>query len=75
MSERGLRREWVELTLREPTVCRPDPLRSGRFQAFRRIPEFEGRWLRVVYETEEAGWIVVTAFFDRGMRDADNAEI
>jgi hypothetical protein len=65
----------VELTIDEPTIRRPDPDRPRRVRAYRRIPEFGARWLRGVYEDEGAERIVITAFFDRGMTNADDVEI
>jgi len=68
MVERGISTEWVERTVLDPTVVRANASHSGRKLAFRRIPEHGGRWLRVVYEEDE-GILVVTTFFDRGMKE------
>ena len=67
MRERGIEKEWVETTIRSPDIVRPDPSHPGRILAFRQVAAFGNRWLRVVYEVAE-GPVVITAFFDRGMK-------
>jgi len=66
--ERGINRGWVELTVRNPEIIEPDPVRSRVLRAFRRIPERSGRFLRVVYVQEDEIPRIVTAFFDRKRR-------
>jgi hypothetical protein len=55
----------VERVLAEPLVTEPDPAVSGRMLAFGRVAEFGGRVLRVVYEQQDEGILVVTVFWDR----------
>jgi len=52
---------WIEATLRAP--CRVETQRDGRKRLWRRVPEAEGRWLRVVVLAD--GATVHDAFFDR----------
>ena len=52
-------------TLRKPERLEADPVMPGRQRAFRRIPQFGNRWLRVVYDTTADDVLVVTTFFDR----------
>jgi hypothetical protein len=66
LRERGIDRAWVLQTIHAPERSDADPAKAGRVRAFRRVPEYEGRWLRVVYEEAVDRTIVVTAFFDRG---------
>lgn len=66
LMERGIDREWVERTVREPdqTEDRDD----GTRHFMRQIPEFEGRWLRVIVNITVQPEKRVTAFFDRRLR-------
>ena len=61
---RQIEREWVMAALKSPELQEFDPV-PRRMRAFRRIPQFGNRWLRVVYEEDDDRWLVVTAFFDR----------
>ena len=65
ITERGIRREWVERALYQPEFTRSDLHHPKRRAHFRRIEEFGGRWLRVVYENSGGKDLVITAFFDR----------
>jgi hypothetical protein len=67
LAKRDLDRRWIMRTLAEPTSTAPDPI-APRLRAFRRIPEFGDRWLRMVYEQQDDGIRVITAFFDRGRK-------
>jgi hypothetical protein len=64
--ERTIDRNWVMETLLSPERLEADPAYPSRMRAFRRIPQFGNRWLRVVYDTAPEELQVVTAFFDRG---------
>jgi hypothetical protein len=66
VTERRLRRDWIEATIKSPESVEPDPNRPHLRRAYRRIPERGGLWLRVVYEITDFGARVITAFFDRG---------
>ena len=69
LAERTISREWVERTVREPELRQPDPNDPLVERFFRRIPENDGRTLRVVVNTRVAPWRVVSVFFDRSKRD------
>ena len=66
--ERAIDLVWVEATIREPEIIEDDPIRLGVVRAFRRIPEREGRFLRVVYIRTDDTVRVLTVFFDRSRR-------
>lgn len=68
IDERGLDRDWVVRTVREPEWTSPDPNDPGLERRFRAIPEFGDRWLRVVVREDERGVHVVSCFFDRRAR-------
>jgi len=68
IATRRLRDEWVFLAVGNPDRSAPDPLRPGIMLAWRRVPEFGDRALRVAYRTNSDHILVVTAFFDRGAR-------
>jgi hypothetical protein len=57
----GIQLEWIERAICHPDVERPQA--DGRIRRWKRIPEAEGRWLRVVLL--EDGETVHNAFFDR----------
>jgi len=65
MAARDIRAEWVERVLERPEFMLPDARQGQRLGAFRRIEEFGGRWLRVVFERSGDRDRVVTVFFDR----------
>jgi hypothetical protein len=68
LAERGIRREWVNLTILDPAAIEPDPSRPGVLRAFRRIAERGNLFLRVVYTQAGETVRVITVFFDRGRR-------
>jgi len=68
LAEREIQLEWLERTLREPVLRRPDPDDSSLERRYRAIPEFEGRVLRVVVNLAIEPVCVVSVFFDRSMR-------
>ena len=47
--ERGISIEWIEVTLREPDSVTADRDDAELYHAIKRIPEFGGRILRVVF--------------------------
>ena len=61
-------REWVESAVAEPALRTSDPNDPEVERFFRRIPERDGRVLRVAVNTRVAPWRVVSMFFDRSMR-------
>ncbi|TMJ28925.1 MAG: DUF4258 domain-containing protein [Alphaproteobacteria bacterium] len=65
LSERNIRTEWVERAIRDPDREIPDPTDPGLTRAYKRVPEANGRVLRVVYSAMAQGGVsVITAFFD-----------
>jgi hypothetical protein len=66
--ERRIERTWVELTIRTPDAAEPDPTRPDVTRAFRRIPERDGRILRVAYVSNGDIVRILTVFFDRARR-------
>ena len=69
LAERTISSEWVERTVRKPELRQPDPNDPLVERFFRRIPENDGRTLRVAVNTRVAPWRVVSVFFDRSKRD------
>jgi hypothetical protein len=59
---------WVERALARPERTEPDREDPSLRHALRRIPERDGRVLRVVYNPTVVPWRVVTVYFDRGQR-------
>ncbi len=59
---------WIEATIASPQHIDGDPDDATLVHAWRRIPERDGRALRVVFRSAGTDIVVVTAFFDRGAR-------
>lgn len=57
-----IKMEWIERAIQHPE--REHVQLDGRIRRWARIPEAEGRWLRVVLLPD--GETVHNAFFDRG---------
>lgn len=68
LSERKIDPSWVEETILAPDSVEPDPKHDDLRRAFRKIPERDGRVLRVVYGETDGTLRVVTLFLDRGRR-------
>lgn len=62
---RGVQQEWALRTIEAPEEAQPDPGHRTWMRAFRRIPEFGGRVLRVVYEEQHGAIVIVTVVWDR----------
>jgi hypothetical protein len=68
LTERNIKRDWVERTLTDPQSVEPDPSRDNVFRAYRPIAERDNRVLRVVYTQDKNEVRVLTSFFDRARR-------
>lgn len=65
LRRRELALEWIEDTLRTPTMVREDERDPSLLLAFKQIQQAGDKWLRVVYRMDKHTHVVVTAFFDR----------
>ena len=63
--ERKIVLEWISRTLQNPQKPEPDPLKPNLTRVYREIPEFNNNVLRVVYDSNESPWLVITVLFDR----------
>jgi uncharacterized DUF497 family protein len=68
LEERGLKREWVERTVRKPHWIEPEPRDKSAERRFATIHEFGSRVLRVVCVETEDAIRVITVLFDRDAR-------
>lgn len=68
LAERGIPLAWVERTLDAPERREADPSNSVLERRYRRIPERDGRVLRVVVDAAVDPVRVVSVFFDRRMK-------
>jgi Domain of unknown function (DUF4258) len=68
IGKRNIDLEWVRLTVSEPTLVKLHPNDSTCLQAYRVIPESDGKVLKVVYNATTDPWRIVTIHFDRSMR-------
>lgn len=64
-AKRGILKEWALKALFEPVRVEPDPNHKDRIRVWRRIPEFGGRMLRLVYEEEQEAVVIITVVWDR----------
>lgn len=69
LQEREILLQWVTRTLREPEQIEPHSLDPSLRHALARIPENGDRVLRVVYNYTVIPPRIVTAYFDRSLRD------
>ncbi|OZA32605.1 MAG: hypothetical protein B7X82_12565 [Hydrogenophilales bacterium 17-64-65] len=65
MREREIDFAWLVATMEAPEATELHPDDSTLIYAFRRIPEFGNRVLRVVYNQTRTPPHIVTAYFDR----------
>ena len=68
MQARGINSAWVAATIGNPGATAPHRDDPTLMHAFRRIPEFGNRILRVVYNKTKNPPHVVTVYFDRSAR-------
>ncbi len=68
IAQRRIVLEWISRTLQNPQKLEPDPLKTNLTQAYREIPEYNNNVLKVVYDSNESPWLIITAHFDRKYR-------
>jgi len=68
LEERQISIAWLEQTLSVSELILPDPYDTGAERRFRKIPECEGRVLRVAVNVTVTPNRVVSVFFDRAMK-------
>ena len=69
MSERKIPLDWLERVLREPKRVEPDAEDAELQHRLGIIEEYGGRVLRVIIKKDTNPVMVITAYFDRAMRD------
>ena len=60
--------EWVERVLQQPERVEPDTVDAELEHRLGRIPEYDGRVLRVIVKKATDPLRVITCYFDRKMR-------
>jgi hypothetical protein len=68
IASRNIKIEWIERTLAFPEMLELDLEDITKTHAFKAIPEFGGKILRVVYNGTANPWIIISAYFDRRRR-------
>lgn len=66
LKERGIKSAWADRTVLSPDAVEDHD--DGTRHFIKQIPEFGGRWLRVVVSVVETPPRRVTVFFDRRLR-------
>lgn len=69
IAERGISLAWVRLTISDPDAEMKDRDDSALTHAIRAIPEFGNRKLRVIVNKAENPPRVITAYFDRTLKE------
>jgi hypothetical protein len=67
--ERSIQPDWIDRCLRVPAKVQPDPVDPTLLHHLLVIEENDRRVLRVVYNPTVVPARVITAFFDRRMKD------
>ena len=68
IGEREIKREWIDGTLEVPDLSKPHESDPALRYAFKVIPEYGNRVLRVVYNADKNPVTIITAYFDRTMK-------
>lgn len=68
IAERGIKLAWVVAAIEYPDSRSKDPRDASLTRSYCKISAAEGRILRVVHRPNGADILVITAFFDRGMK-------
>ncbi|MEO6543410.1 MAG: DUF4258 domain-containing protein [Nitrospiraceae bacterium] len=63
-----IRLEWVERVLQQPERVEPDSVDAELEHRLGRIPEYDGRVLRVIVKKAANPPRIITCYFDRKMR-------
>lgn len=69
IAARKIQLSWIERVLEEPSMTVRDSRDHELVHALGRISEHGDRVLRVIYKDSLKPWLIITAFFDRSMRD------
>jgi len=69
IAERGIDQAYLEKTLESPELTLDDKYDKELQHRLRAFPEYGNRILRVVVNNSKSPVHVVTAYFDRSMRD------
>ena len=69
IAERKIELDWIERVLSNPEHTEPGKHDPGLVHAYARIAERGGRMLRVVYNAQNDPPRIVTAYFDRALKD------
>lgn len=68
LAKRNIPVEWVERALGKPDRVEPDRIDPALEHRLLAITEHDGRVLRVVVNPSVSPELVITAYFDRGMK-------
>jgi hypothetical protein len=60
---------WIERVIENPVKIEAGRTDRELRHALGRIPEYGDRILRVIYNDTTTPWLIVTAYFDRTMRN------
>jgi hypothetical protein len=69
IAERGIALEWIERVITQPDATEAAVADPALRHALGRIAEHDNRVLRVIYNDSVRPLRVVTAYFDRTMKD------
>jgi hypothetical protein len=66
--ERNIDVAWLTITLHTPDIFQFDQDDPTLVHVWRRIPEFDNRFLRVIYNRTKTPPHIVTVYFDRTVK-------
>lgn len=69
LRKRAILPEWVDEAFHRPQLVEPDRVDADLEHRLARIAAYDGRVLRVIVNTARTPPRIVTAYFDRGMRN------
>lgn len=65
IAQRRIVLEWISRTLQNPQKLEPNPLKTNLTQVYREIPEYNNNVLKVVDDSNEIPWLIITVHFER----------
>jgi len=68
IQERGILLEWICDVIQNPQKLKIDPDDPSKLYAFKTIPEYGNRVLRVIYNKDKTPWTIISVYFDRNMK-------
>jgi hypothetical protein len=69
ISARSIKKEWIEAVLSSPMLVQPDTDDAELEHRLAVIPDYDNRVLRLVVKQNTQPVLIITAYFDRTMKE------